>query len=135
MNENNNRTTVISLDTYNECKELVLSNFSGNQRKPHSCDVLLTSGAFGFKGIFYFDNFLEFTAAIENMDLYLNGSAELKEDYGVQFIKLELSKLGHVSVSGRFEQHDDHTQVLSFGFSTDQTCLASFGKRLRSIIE
>ena len=125
---------VIQLVTNDDSKVLVLSSFSGNQREPHSCEVEIKSGEFGFCGLFYFDNFSGFTASIEEMSVKMTGIAELREDYKSQRIKLELTKLGHVSVSGKMEQHGDYIQALSFGFKTDQTCLAQFGRDLRKII-
>ena len=63
------------------------------------------------------------------------GTAELKEDYKERTIRLEISNLGHVLVSGIIEEYSGHTQQLNFGFKTDQTCLLSFSKDLRKIIE
>jgi len=68
------------------------------------------------------------------MALEMKGTAELKEDYKDQFIKLQISKLGHVLVCGKIEQYSGYTQTLSFGFKTDQTCLAKFGEDLRRVI-
>ena len=126
---------VVPLTTYDDSKILVLSQFSGNQKDPHQCVVRVQSGGFGFEGNFYFDNYSRFTASVEQMAIENAGSAELREDYKEQAIKLEILKLGHVLVSGVIEQYGDHSQVLRFGFKTDQTCLAQFGKDLRRVIE
>ena len=126
---------VVPLTTYDDSKILVLSQFSGNQKDPHQCVVRVQSGGFGFEGNFYFDNYSRFTASVEQMAIENAGSAELREDYKEQAIKLEILKLGHVLVSGIIEQYGDHSQVLRFGFKTDQTCLAQFGKDLRRVIE
>lgn len=134
MEANIRKDKIVQLVTNDDSKVLVLSSFSGNQREPHNCEVEIKSGAFGFRGLFYFDNFSDFTASIEEMSVKITGNAELREDYKNQGIKLELSKLGHVSVTGTMEQHGGYSQVLSFGFKTDQTCLAQFGRDLRKII-
>ena len=135
MNEQERNKRVVNLATNDELKLLTFSNFNGNQRDPHHCDVKIISGRFSFQGGFYFDNFSEFTSSIENMAEKLVGTAELKEDYKDQSICLEVSSLGHVLVSGVIEEYSSHAKKLNFGFKTDQTCLSSFGKDLRKIIE
>lgn len=128
-------TASVQLLTNDESKVLVLSEFGGNQTVPYQCEVHISSMGFGFKGVFYFDNYLEFCASIEQMAAKLNGSAELKENYKDQAIKFEITNLGHVQVSGYLEHHSEHSQSLSFGFKTDQTCLAPFCKDLRKVLE
>ena len=135
MTDIQSNSFVVPLTTYYDSKILVLSQFSGNQKDPHQCVVRVQSGGFGFEGNFYFDNYSRFTASVEQMAIENAGSAELREDYKEQAIKLEIMKLGHVLVSGIIEQYGDHSQVLRFGFKTDQTCLAQFGKDLRRVIE
>jgi len=125
----------IQLATHDKAKVLVLSNFSGTQAEPYQCEVEINSEGFGYKGTFYFDNYSEFVIALEHMSTNLVGTAELRENYKEQIIKLELTNLGHVLVSGTIEQYVDHLQVLSFGFKTDQTCLTQFSKELRMVIE
>jgi len=125
----------IQLATYDESKVLVLSNFRGSQTEPYQCEVEIYSEGFGYKGTFYFDNYVHFVSALEQMSRNLTGTAELRENYKEQMIKLELTNLGHVLVSGTIEQYGDHAQELSFGFKTDQTCLMQFSKELRMVVE
>lgn len=125
---------IVNLTTNDENKILVLSNFVGNQRDPYCCQVHLKSGSFGFIGIFYFDNFSVFVTSVERMTEEMAGSAELREDYKDQHITLELTELGHVVVSGVMERFDNISQKLIFGFKTDQTCLASFSRDLRNVL-
>ena len=134
MADTQRELAVVRLSTNDSLKLLVLSNFNGNQKQPYQCDLRIKSGAFGFDGRFWFDNFLNFISAIDGMDEKLTGFAELKEDYKDQYIKLEMSNLGHVLVSGSIEQHSGITQSLEFGFRTDQTCLSTFSRDLREIV-
>ena len=135
MNNTDRKTKVVELATNDGSKILVLSNFSGNQRDPHQCEVDVYSNGFGFKGTFYFDNYSEFFTSLEKMSVSLSGSAELCEDFKDQNIKLEILKLGQVLVSGKMEKHREHSQVLYFGFKTDQTCLALFSEDLRKVLD
>jgi hypothetical protein len=128
------KLSAVKLATNDKSKILVLSNFCGNQGDPYQCEVDVYSFGFGYKGSFYFDNYSEFVASLEKMSASLSGSAELRENYKDQYIKLEILKLGQVLVSGKIERHGDHSQTLSFGFKTDQTCLATFGKELRRVL-
>ena len=127
-------TLSVQLATNDESKILILSNFVGSGGDPYQCDIEISSGGFGFKGAYYFDNYSSFIASIEKMSVNLSGSAKLREDYKEQEIKLEVLSLGHVLVSGKIEHHIDHRQLLSFGFKTDQVCLAQFGSDLRRVL-
>lgn len=125
----------VHLLTNDESKTLILSAFVGNKIELYRCEVEVFSAGFGFKGDFYFDNFSEFVVSIERMSSSLSGSAELREIYQNQAIRLELLNLGRVLISGQIERHKEHSQTLSFGFITDQTCLMPFAKDLRKALD
>ena len=134
MSDSKKKVDVVSLATNEFSKTLVFSNFNGGQRDPDQCEVQLRSGTFSFEGTFYFENLSEFTSSIGQMAEGKYGIAELREDHRNQFIRMELSESGDVVVIGIMEQHREFSQSLTFGFKTDQTCLALFARDLRKVL-
>ena len=92
------------------------------------------SGGFMLDRPFYFDeaSFIDFLSAIDAMDRTLAGSAELRTPYEDDFIRLELSPLGSVSVTGESREYSNLDQRLRFGFTTDQTTLGPFARDLKA---
>jgi hypothetical protein len=61
------------------------------------------------------------------MERELAGDARFEEEFEHdQFLCLAMARHGHVLVSGRLRLFSDLPNELSFGFQTDQTCLAPF---------
>lgn len=59
-------------------------------------------------------------------------AALLRTPYEDDFIRLELSPRGCVSVTGGSREDSDLDQRLRFGFTTDQTALGPFARDLRA---
>ncbi len=125
----------IELQTNDADKILILSGFEKLGGDSIKCHIILKSRRFGYDGSVTFDNILVFINAIETMGNELKGSAELKEDYNDNFIKFEITNLGHVIVSGTFVEYSEHSQNMSFEFKTDQTCLLPFSGSLKGLFK
>ena len=120
----------IRLATRDPEKELVLSEF-----EQYRCLVNVVSGGFSYQGCMSFDNLAEFVRQVSAAEQLLSGTAILREDFHDHYLKMEVTKLGHVVVSGAIIEYGEHIQRLEFEFVTDQTCLPQFAKQLGSLIE
>ena len=120
----------IRLATQDSNKELVLSEFEA-----YRCLVHVVSRGFSYQGRMDFDNLAEFVQQVSDAEQLLSGVAVLREDFHDHYIKMKVTKLGHVVVSGTIIEYGEHTQRLEFEFVTDQTCLPQFAKQLRALVE
>ncbi|MGD8113095.1 WapI family immunity protein [Vibrio sp. TRT 17S01] len=128
-------TTVVKLLTNDDELVFEMTNFELFRGSSFKCRVLVSSIGFGYCGQVCFDNGQSFVESIEKMAENIVGSAELTEDYREHFVKFEVTKLGHVLVSGYFTKYGDFTHNLEFGFKIDQTCLAPFATDLRNVLQ
>ncbi|MGF1733584.1 WapI family immunity protein [Photobacterium kasasachensis] len=128
-------TTMLKLLTNDDKLVFEMTNFELFRGSSFKCRVLVSSRGFGYCGQVYFDNGQSFVEDIEKMAENIVGSAELIEDYHDHFVKFEVTKLGHVLVSGCFTEYGDFTQNLEFGFKIDQTCLVPFANDLRNVLQ
>jgi hypothetical protein len=83
---------------------------------------------------FYFDDLLQFTNELQAAYDAVSGSAELRCRYEREFVKLEYTPLGRVSVSGELLEYYPEPCTLKFTFSTDQTFMPGFLNGLRNVL-
>ena len=103
----------------------------------YRCDLIVQSGAFAFRGLFYFDDFfLKHTvAAIEVMRAGTPGEAVLKGHWEEDYVRFRMNTLGHVTVSGLLLANGGSTQSLKFEFLTDQTVFGPLVRDLAALHE
>lgn len=99
----------------------------------YSCLLVVHSRGYAYEGKYYYDNLDKFIEKLEMLDLTLLGKAELKQDFGDEYLVIEGGTMGHVTVSGRLVENSGYPQCLEFAFRTDQTCLSAFVNELKSV--
>jgi hypothetical protein len=125
------------LRTNDDSKYLALLNIERfEDGSGYGADLVVRSDGYAGNLKFYFEvaPLERFVQALDRMDDELKGAATLKPNYEEPFVKLEVHKTGAVSVSGELVIHADFTHRLTFGFKTDQTCLAPFARDLRTCL-
>ncbi len=87
--------------------------------------LVVQSGGFRAERPFYVEQWSlkQFITQLNRLDQTLEGMATLKPMYEDDWIQFEVTKLGHVIVSGELFEHSNESQSLRFAFTTDQTCL------------
>ncbi len=103
----------------------------------YMANLRMRSGGFQLETEFFFEEWSlqQFISGITDMDRTLSGKATLQPMWETDFIELEITSLGRVSVTGEFMQPGDFDQMIKFGFETDQTCLAPLRDKLRLLSE
>ena len=133
MESRTSTNTVVKLQTNDDNQVLELSEFELFERNSFKCKLKVWSRGFGFEKNVFFDNAHIFIDRVEEMANSLTGEAVLTEEYHDHYLKFEVTKLGHVIVSGILIEYSQHEQRLEFGFKTDQTCLKPFSKELKQV--
>ncbi len=89
------------------------------------CYLVVQSGGFRAERPFYVEQWSlkQFITQLNTLDQSLEGTATLRPLYEDDWIKLEVTKLGHVIVTGELFEHTAEPQSFRFAFTTDQTCL------------
>ncbi len=115
------------LATNDETKVLKFANFKQFGSGDGSTLLAVRSGPFGVSNFpFHFDSrsLSTFLASLKEMNHSLQGeTAVLKPLYEDQLLCFQMLPNGKVWVSGKVQQYNEKTQVLTFAFLTDQTCL------------
>lgn len=103
----------------------------------YQVSLSMRSGGFRLETEFFFEEFSlhQFVAGLTEMDKTLTGKATLKPMWENDFVEFAMDKLGHVTITGEFTEYGSLEQKLSFGFETDQTCLAPLRDRLIRLSE
>ena len=133
MENTTSTNTVVKLQTNDENQVLELSEFELFEKDSFKCRLKVWSRGFGFEKDVFFDNVHNFIDQVEVMASSLSGEAVLKEEYHDHYLKFQVTKLGHVIVSGTLIDYSHQDQHLEFGFKTDQTCLEPFSKELKQV--
>ncbi|HKJ32815.1 MAG TPA: hypothetical protein VKA34_13355 [Balneolales bacterium] len=123
------------LHTNSQDQFLELSGFELFEKGSFSCKLKIRSRGFGIEKTEYFDNISDFIDQIETMNTTLTGQAIIRENYHDHYIKFEITKTGHVIVSGHLFEYSQHKQELLFEFKTDQTCLEPFIQDLKQVFK
>jgi hypothetical protein len=129
---------IVELKTNDPRKILIFDNwkYSCKGTESYSFDISILSGDFAAKQMFwlYQTSFEQFLRKLEKMATRLSGSVELRMEYENPYVKMEIDRLGHVTVTGEFWYHAPLEQHLKFGFETDQTCLQPLFKGLSRVV-
>ena len=114
----------ITLQTNNDSQRLELRGVR-RTGQDYSCLLVVESRGFGAARSFYFDeHHLEaFLKGLDVMESALEGGAILRHSFEEDRISFEVSRDGHVTVSGLLVEHSGCTQRLEFCIQTDQTVL------------
>ena len=126
----------IVLQTHTSDPSLALLDITRSAGFGYVARLQVRSRGFMLDRAFYFDEtgLVDFLAAVNSMDRTLVGFAELRHPYKDDFLRLELSPGGSISVTGESREHSDLDQMLRFGFVTDQTVLGPFSRALRAAL-
>jgi hypothetical protein len=137
MSETGNYT--VELKTNDARKALVFENWKYQTKgtEGYVFDIRVLSGDFAAKHpmFFLYRTCLEqFLRNLEKMATRLSGTVELKDEYESHYVRMELDRLGHVTVTGEIWYYSQLEQHLKFGFETDQTCLQPLFKDLSRVV-
>jgi hypothetical protein len=124
----------VEIKTAHDGSSLRLSDFEYMSKDAFGCRLTVWSNGFGCDCRFWIESIEKALAKLEEMDRDLLGEATLKEDFGSDFIRIEVNHLGHVHVTGKVERHTDWPQALEFGFKTDQTVLKPLISSIRALV-
>jgi len=132
-----NDLSEIILQTHDDTKVLRMSDlkkFTGGSG--YSCNITIRSGGFSCERPFYFDDshFPDAIEALQKMDAGEPGEAIIKGQWDDDFIKFESNQSGHVIVTGQMQEHSELSQLLKFGFQTDQTVLGPLVRGLSVLL-
>jgi hypothetical protein len=90
------------------------------------------SGEFACTGReFYFDDLPVFLDRLREAYQRVSGSAELRLRYEEEFLRIELTQLGHIVVSGLLIQYGPFGCRLQFSFEADQSFCPPFIAQLQ----
>jgi hypothetical protein len=101
----------------------------------YACTLTVRSGGFACDHRFTFDDD-SLSTAIRSLKAMCGGSPGefvIKYRYEQDFIRFAMNKLGQVFVTGECRFDSDLSQLLRFGFRTDQTVLAPLRDALAAI--
>jgi hypothetical protein len=129
---------IVELKTNDARKALVFENWKYDTKgEGYVFDIRVHSGDFAAKHPMFFlyrTCFEQFLRKLEKMATRLSGTVELKDEYENHYIKMELDRLGHVTVTGELWYLATLEQHLKFGFETDQTCLQPLFNDLSRVV-
>ena len=127
----------IRIETYDEKRKLALTNISESGADVFECNALVKSGWLECNHQFFFGRYYaeQFLMAIIDMNSTFNGAAVLKAEYEDQEIVFTCNKMGRVSITGKFIEHSMLSQIVEFGFETDQTILPELIKQFESLLK
>jgi hypothetical protein len=129
---------IVALKTNDPRKILIFDNWKYNCKgtEGYTFDVRIHSGDFAAKQMFflYTTSLEQFLRKLEKMATRLSGTVELKDEYENHYVRMELDRLGHVTVTGELWYPSHLEQHLKFGFETDQTCLQPLFNDLSRVV-
>ena len=116
-------------------RKITLSSFSKELDGSGCVKIDVVSGQYTYlNSEFYFDDFVKF---IEDLDIVyadLKGYAQLGLHYESSYIKIEVTSLGHMELTGEFHDYGSIQQKLYFGFEFDQSYVPKFIDSLKSMM-
>ena len=136
MNQTSNHT--VKLKTNDAQKVLIFENWKHDTKSDgFMLDIYVSSEDFAAKQMFFIRRtfFEDFLRKLKKMETLLFGSVELREEYENHYVKMELDRLGHLTVIGEFWYLATLEQHLKFGFITDQTCLQPLHDDLSRMVD
>jgi hypothetical protein len=127
----------IRIETHDERRQLVLTNISVSDADTFKCNAIVKSGWLECNRQFFFSRYYaeKFLMAIIDMNSKFSGTAELKAEYEDQVIVFTCNKMGRVVITGEFIEHSMLSQIVEFGFETDQTILPGLIKQFESLLK
>ena len=100
---------IVELKANDARKVLVFENWKYDTKgtEGYTFDVRVLSGDFAAKQMFFlYRTCLEqFLRKLEKMATQLSGTVELKDEYENHYVRMELDRLGHLTVVGEFWYH------------------------------
>lgn len=119
----------IELSTFNEAHSLIMNEIEKLEYdEGYRCSIIIRSGNFsGSSPSFLMDkeSFETFLDKIKKMNNNLEGEACLRYRMEPEWVCFEMTKMGHLYISGEFYDLGEIEQHLDFKFKEDQTCLPS----------
>ena len=124
----------IILQTNNDSQRLELRSVR-RTGQDYSCFLVVESRGFSAARSFYFDehNLKAFLENLNVMESALEGEVILRHSFEEDQLSFEVSRNGHVIVSGLLVEHSECTQKLEFCFRTDQTALKPLLQEFRRL--
>lgn len=99
--------------------------------------IIIKSDNYSVRGVLYVStgNIYEFYNEIQNCQQGLSGVAKFRSYEGNLWFNVEYDILGHINITGKYNERHQENNYLRFSFLTDQTFIKSTLDELRKIYE